>query len=117
MLHIKPDFASLSVFEPYPGTELHDMGVGLGYMTNERTLNDYYSISPKYYFMKQIDNRIDTMDNEEFNQIEKYLKTSFHKYNKSAARILKRAKARSVLYRKEPAVLLGDFKKFLAWLR
>lgn len=117
MLHIKPDFASLSVFEPYPGTELHDMGIEAGYMVNNRSLYDYYSISPKYYFMKRSDNRIDTMTEEEFRQIEKYMKSSFHKYNRGVARILKRAKARSILYRKEPAVLFGDFKKFLAWLR
>ena len=117
MLLIKPDFASLSVFEPYPGTELHNMGITAGYMVEDRTLNDYYSISPKYYFMKRTNNRIDTMTEQEFRQIEKYMKTSFHKYNRGPARILKRAKARSILYRKEPAVLFGDFKKFLAWLR
>jgi len=117
MLYIKPDFASLSVFEPYPGTELHDKGIAAGYMIDDRTLDDYYSMSPKYYFMKRSDNRIDTMTDEEFMQIEKYLKNSFHKYNRGTARILKRARARSILYRKEPAALLGDVRKFLAWLR
>jgi hypothetical protein len=57
------------------------------------------------------------MTDEEFRQIEKYMKGSFHKYNKGPARILKRAKARSILYRKEPAILIGDIKKFLAWLK
>jgi radical SAM superfamily enzyme YgiQ (UPF0313 family) len=117
MLHIKPDFASLSVFEPYPGTELLDMGIAAGYMIDDRTLDDYYSISPKYYSMKRSNNRIDTMTNEELEQIEKYLKTSFHKYNRGTARILKRARARSILYRKDPAALFGDVRKFLAWLR
>jgi radical SAM superfamily enzyme YgiQ (UPF0313 family) len=117
MLHIKPDFASLSVFEPYPGTELLDMGIAAGYMIDDRTLDDYYSISPKYYFMKRSDNRIDTMTDEEFMQIEKCLKTSFHKYNRGTARIFKRAKARSILYRKNPTALFGDVRKFLAWLR
>jgi radical SAM superfamily enzyme YgiQ (UPF0313 family) len=117
MLNIKPDFSSLSVLEPYRGTELHDLGIASGYMTNDRTLADYYSISPKYYFMKHSDNRIDTMNEEEFAQTEKYMKASFHKYNRGTARILKRAKARSILYRKEPAALFSDFRKFLAWLR
>lgn len=117
MRHIKPDFASLSVFVPYPGTELYDRGIAAGYMIDARTLDDYYSKSPKYYFMKHPDKRIDTMTDEEFRQIEKHLKTSFHKYNRGTARILKRAKARSILYRKEPTALFGDFRKFLAWLR
>ena len=117
MRKIKPDFASLSVFESYPGTELYDMGISKGYMTDARTLADYYSISPKYYAMKDTHKRIDTMDEDKYKSLEKHMKTSFHKYNRSAARIIKRAKARSFLYMKEPMILFGDFKKFLAWLR
>ena len=116
MRNIKPDFASLSVFEPYPGTELYNMGLAKGYMTDDRTLDDYYHISPKYYAMKQANKRIDTMNEDELVQIEKLMKNSFHKYNRSPIRILKRAKARSTLYLREPTTLLGDFKKFLAWI-
>lgn len=116
MQNIKPDFASLSVFEPYPGTELYNTGLAKGYMTDSLTLEDYYNKSPKYYAMKQENKRIDTMNAEELEQIELLMKNSFHKYNRSPIRILKRAKARSRIYLKEPAMLFSDFRKFLAWL-
>ena len=116
MQEIKPDFASLSVLEPYPGTKMYDMGVSKGYLTNDHTLNDYYSISPKYYAMKDFRKRIDTMNEDELVQIEQLMKNSFHKYNRHFMRILKRVKARSALYAKKPTALLGDFKKFLAWI-
>ncbi|MBI5343724.1 MAG: radical SAM protein [Deltaproteobacteria bacterium] len=117
MRRIKPDFASLSVYEPFPGTDLFNAGVAAGCVTDERTLEDYYSISPKYYFMKNQFNRIDTMSDAEFREIERFIKESFRKYNRSLPRIFKRGKARSALYLKEPAALWGDFQKFIAWVR
>jgi len=117
MRRIKPDFASLSVYEPFPGTQLYEQGLAMGYAAGARILDDYYTISPKYYFMKDINNRIDTMSDEEFRRIELFMKDSFHKYNRGVTRIFKRARARSALYLKEPKALLGDFRKFLTWLR
>ena len=116
MREIKPDFASLSVFEPYPGTKLHDMVISKGYMTGVRTLDDYYNISPKYYMMKDANKRIDTMDENRYCLLEKHMKNSFHRYNRRLKCIFKRAKSRSFLYMKQPIMLLSDFKKFLAWL-
>jgi len=117
MQEIKPDFASLSVYEPLPGTQLFDIGLAAGQVADGRTLEDYYAISPKYYYFENVNDRIDTMTDERFRHIEQFMKTSFHKHNRRPARIFKRARARSALYLHRPAALLGDFRKFLAWLK
>jgi len=117
MKRIKPDFASISVFEPFPGTELFGTAQRIGYVTNTRTIEDYYTISPKYYYLKDPAVHIDTMKEDEFKIIEKFMKRSFHKFNRSPARIIKRAKARSALYLLEPKMLLNDLSRFLAWLK
>jgi radical SAM superfamily enzyme YgiQ (UPF0313 family) len=117
MRQIKPDFASLSVYEPLPGTQLFDAGLAAGEVTDSRTLEEYCAISPKYYYFADLNNRIDTMTDDRFRGIERFMKTTFHKYNRSPARIFKRARARSGLYLNKPAALLDDFRKFLAWLR
>jgi len=117
MRQIKPDFASLSVYEPFPGTQLYASGLEMGYVADDRSLEDYYNIPPKYYYIKNIKHRTDTMSNEEFSHIESITKTSFHRYNRGPGRILKRARARSFLYLKNPKTLSGDFRKFLAWVR
>lgn len=116
MRRIKPDFASLSVYEPLPGTQLYEAGLASGDTVESRTLDDYYSISPKYYYFRDIGNRIDTMTDDRFRYLEGYMKASFHRYNRGFARIVKRARARSTLYVKEPRALFDDFRKFLAWL-
>jgi len=117
MRQIKPDFASLSVYEPFPGTQLFDAGLATGDVTDDRTLEDYCARSPKYYYFADLNNRIDTMTDDQFRHIERFMKSTFHKYNRSPARVFKRARARSALYLNKPAALLGDFRKFLAWLR
>jgi hypothetical protein len=57
------------------------------------------------------------MPDDKFRAIEQFMKTNFHRYNRGPARIYKRAKARSALYLKKPAVLKNDITRFLAWLR
>ena len=117
MRRIRPDFASMSVYEPFPGTQLFRKGLETGHVTDDRTLEDYCNISPKYYFFKDITNRIDTMNDTEFREMEKFIKDSFRRYNRGLLRIMKRVSARSALYLNEPAAILGDFQKFLAWMR
>jgi radical SAM superfamily enzyme YgiQ (UPF0313 family) len=117
MKELNPDFASLSVYEPFPGTDLFEMGIEKGLVQRERTLQDFYSISPKYYYVKNIKNRVDAMDNDEFVILETEMKSSFHKYNMGIPRLFQRARSRSKIYATQPKMLYSDFKKFLSWAR
>jgi len=116
MKELRPDYASISVYEPFPGTELFEIGIEKGLVERDRSLEDFFSISPKYYYVKDVQHRIDTMGNGEFEKIEEELKEKFHKYNAGIPRLAKRAKARGSLYAREPKILWSDFKKFLSWL-
>ena len=117
MKELKPDYASFSVYEPFPGTDLFNIGLEKGLVKNERTFEDFFTISPKYYYVKNIHRRVDTMDNEEFEKLELEMKTAFHKYNMGFSRLAKRAMSRSKLYLHEPKALLGDLKKFCGLVR
>lgn len=108
MKELKPDFASLSVYEPFPGTDLFEIGIKKGLVQNQRTLEDFYNISPKYYYVKSINRRVDTMGNEELEKLESEMKGAFHKYNMGFVRLAKRAKSRSKLYLHEPRMFCGD---------
>ncbi len=115
MKRIKPDYASISVYEAFPGTELFEIGIEKGLVQRERGLKGFYSISPKYYYNKDIHYRIDTMSDEEFQKLEEDIKEAFHRYNMGLPRLIKRVRARSKIYLREPKTLFGDIKKFLAW--
>jgi len=117
MKELKPDFASLSVYEPFPGTALFDIGIAKNLVERERTLHDFYNISPKYYYVKDLNRRVDAISNEEFEKLEFEMKKAFHTYNRGIGRLAKRAKSRSKLYLNEPKAFWGDLKKFWSWLR
>lgn len=116
MKELRPDYASFSVYEPFPGTELFNSGVEKGLVQKERTLDDFYTISPKYYYVKDINQRVDTMSGEEFEKLEFEMKEAFYKYNRGLLRLAKRANSRSKLYLQTPKTLVDDFKKFLSWV-
>jgi len=117
MKELKPDFASFSVYEPFPGTELFEIGIKKGLVQNGRTLEDFYTLSPKYYYVKDITRRVDTMANEEFEKLESEMKEAFHRYNRDLSRLAKRAKSRSKLYLHEPKALWGDLRRFWGWVK
>lgn len=116
MKEIKPDFASLSVYEPFPGTELFELGIKMGLVTPQRNLKDFYRLSPKYYYVRSSKRQTNTMNARVFRKLELDIKNSFHRYNSAPQRLLKRLKTRSKIYLKEPLLFLKDFKKFLGWI-
>lgn len=116
MKELDPDYASFSVYEPFPGTELFNIGVEKGLVQPDRSLEDFYAISPKHYYFKDADRRSDTMDNEEFERIEEDMKRQFHKFNRRPRKIFKRVKSRGRSYMVNPLAAWGDFRKFLSWV-
>ena len=115
MKELDPDFASFSVYEPFPGTELFNIGIEKGLVQEERSLEDFYTISPKYYYVKDMNRRVDTLSNEEFGKIENDIKREFHKFNRKPTKIFKRVKSRSRSYISSPVMVWDDFRKFLSW--
>jgi radical SAM superfamily enzyme YgiQ (UPF0313 family) len=117
MKELKPDFVSLSVYEPFPGTDLFRIGVQAGLVQDERTREDFFRISPKYYYVKDPNRRVDTMSNDVFEQAEANVKREINSYNKGWARTVKRVISRKGLYLHNPSAVLSDAKKFWKWLR
>ena len=116
MRELQPDYASLSVYEPFPGTQLYEIGLEKGLVDDKRVLDDFYNKSPKYYYVKDVNHRVDTMSGKEFDALEKEMKEEFHKYNRGISKLTKRARSRSKIYMHDPKVILSDFKKLLNWM-
>lgn len=114
---IKPSFASIGVYEPFPGTKLFDIGIERGLVNNEMQYQDFFTRIPSDYYLKDVNRRVDTMEHEEFITLENEVKDAFHTYNKGIMRILERAKARSGVYFHNPRIFFNDIEKFLGWMR
>ncbi len=113
---IKPSFASIGVYEPFPGTKLFDIGVEHGLVNKEMSYEDFFTRIPSDYYVKDVNRRVDTMDHGDFVALEKEVKDAFHTYNKGILRIFERAKARSGVYLNNPKIFCSDIKKFLGWV-
>lgn len=114
---IRPGFASIGVYEPFPGTKLFDIGVAVGLLNREMSYQDFFTHIPSDYYLKDVDRRVDTMSQADFVLLEHEVKDAFHNYNKGFWRIYERARARSRVYFHTPGILLNDVEKFWGWIK
>ncbi|MFO8015707.1 MAG: radical SAM protein, partial [Candidatus Woesearchaeota archaeon] len=115
MRKIKPDYASLSVYEVFPGTALFDYGVRLGLVKEHMNIKDYFQTLPHNYYYKGGIRQTNTMSIKEFEKMEIFMKKEFERYNRGIRNILKRIKSRRKMYTRNPLNILDDFKKFIKW--
>lgn len=112
---IKPDFASLCVYEPFPGTEMFKESLRLGLVSDDMTRNMFFNFKPNHYYKTDQHRQLDTMEPDEFQAAERRLKSEFHRHNANIFRILKRARARSLMYLQSPRNLAQDVWRYLQW--
>ena len=115
MYEIKPDFAALGVYEPFPETAMFDDGIRRGLVRPGMAMDDFYTVPPNHYYKVDPRRQVEAIETEQFERLEREMKDRFHEYNKGLRRLLSRARARTVQYRRSPRVLVEDFKKYLSW--
>jgi len=91
---IKPDFISISVYEIFPGTKLHKLGIEEDTAVENMEIEDYFKIQPHNYFFAKHKRYLAGMTYDEFDSLEGYIKQKIHKYNRSPRSIYLRIKSR-----------------------
>lgn len=112
---IRPDFASVGVYEPFPGTAMFEEGLKRGLVKPDMAREEFLAVPPNDYYKVDARRQVDTIDQEQFQRMEREMKGRLHAYNRGFGRLLKKAQSRARLYRGEPALLLTDFRKYLSW--
>lgn len=105
---LKPNWANISIFTPYPGTELYKLSLE----------KDLISEPPDYTLYSHQNSKLrftDKISRERFYSLARHVLSEVHKYNSSYASLLKRALTRK--YYKNPNLLLQDAKKVITWLK
>lgn len=106
---IQPDYATISIFTPYPGTKIYDELFENGSLSPDVfQFSNFSHSSPYNYFSKNI-------EKEKFDQLISGALEHFDQYNSSLTRLLKRACAKFPLYIAQPPELWQDFRRYLAW--
>lgn len=115
MRELKPDFAYLGTYQPYPGTEMFEEGVKLGLVKPSMSYDEFFEIPPDQYYKSSPVRQVETMSQDRFKSVEKTMMKAFHRHNKNVFRVLKMARARVRIYTSEPGMLIKDFKKYRAY--
>ncbi|MBN1975396.1 MAG: radical SAM protein [Sedimentisphaerales bacterium] len=105
---LNPNWANISIFTPYPGTDLYELSLEKG-LTNE--LPDYTLYSHQNSNLRFTD----TIPIERFHLLAHHVLSEVHKYNSSYTSLVKRALTRK--YHKNPNLLLQDARKVFTWLK
>ncbi|MCU0914695.1 MAG: B12-binding domain-containing radical SAM protein [Planctomycetes bacterium] len=112
---LRPDYATMGAYEPFPGTAMFAEGVRRGLVKENMLLEDFFTTRPNDYYKTDPGRQVDTMEGPAFARLEAEVKARFHAYNKSVPRLLKRVQSRAGLYRSQPAALVADARRFLSW--
>lgn len=113
---LKPDFISLSIYEIFPGTKLHKLGIEDNTAVEQMDIADYFKIQPHNYFYADFKRSLAGMTNNEFDSLEKYFKNKIHKYNRSPRNIFRRIFSRLPIYKTRKRYFFDDARKFLKWI-
>jgi len=115
MHEIEPDFASISVYAPFPGTQMFSEGIEKGLVKPEMMLKDFYTTLPNDYYKLDPRRQVETIDPDEFSALAEDMKSKFHVYNRNFKRLWRRAKSRITFYVVQPRIFWSDFNKYLGW--
>jgi len=116
MLDLSPDFASLSGFEAFPGTELFDKARSMDIVKERMNREEFFRISPHDYYFSRRDRGMVLPQGLEYSELEARMQRRFHTYNARFSKLLKRFRARVAVWRGEPSVVLKDAGRLGSWL-
>jgi len=108
MKEIRPDYCTVSIFTPYPGTEIYYDLLKQGVVSDDMDWSKFSHGSPYNNFAI-------TMGNETFREMLGYAVSEFDKYNSNYFRLFRRAASKSKIYMKNPGELLNDMKRYRMW--
>ena len=115
MRELRPYYAGLGVYEPFPNTVLFDEAVEMGLIHETVPVEHYFSTNPKDYFFVDHRRRVKDIEPERFEELTGIMMAEFHKHNTRLQAMLRRGWARRLAYKNDTSLLFNDIKKAIAW--
>lgn len=116
MNEINPFYAGLGVYNPFPKTELFDLGVKMGILKEKIGLDDFRHVNPIDYYFINPDKRVAALSKEEFDKISAWMMNAFNKRNKKFGKLIRRGWARRKQYIHDPSMIKNDMGKVIRWV-
>jgi len=117
MRELRPYYAGLGVYEPFPNTVLFDEAVEMGLIHETVPIEHYFTTNPKDYFFVDHRKRVQDIEPERFEELTRMMMDEFHKHNTRLSAMVRRGWARRLAYKHDTSLLYGDLKKAATWRR
>lgn len=109
MRRLRPNYSTLSIFTPYPGTELWQGLLQAGRVANNM---DWH----RYNHQSRTNNFTGTIDNERFHELVDEVSRAFDANNNGIANIYRKAVSKTTVYMHSPIEFVKDVKKYLNYV-
>ena len=106
MRKLKPNYATFSIFTPYPGTELWQLLLQKGLVTTDM---DWH----RYSHQSRTNNFTGVIDNVEFENIIDEISKVFDANNNTVINISRKALSKTAIYLHNPIEFVRDVRKYL----
>lgn len=116
MKEINPFYAGLGVYNPFPNTELFELGVKMGILKEKIGYDDLKGVNPIDYYFINPDKRVVALSKEEFDRISTWMMEAFDRHNKGFNKLIRRAWARRKQYIHDPHMIKIDVGKVVRWI-
>jgi hypothetical protein len=116
MTELKPSYAALGVYKPYPGTKLFVLAEESGLVNPNVDNAHFFRTNPVDYFLADPHRRCAYISEERLTELITVMQKAFEKSNKRLSHVFERAFSRRRLYLAEPKSMLVDLKRAVKWL-
>ena len=116
MKEINPFYAGLGVYNPFPKTELFNLGVKMGLLKDKIGFDDFKSVNPIDYYFINPNKRVAALSKEEFDKTSIWMMNAFNRRNKKLGKLIRRAWARRNQYINDPKMIKNDLGKVISWV-
>jgi anaerobic magnesium-protoporphyrin IX monomethyl ester cyclase len=117
MKELRPPYAALGIYKPYPGTRLFDMAEDLGLVEANVPNDHFFQTNPVDYFFKNPQHRVANIPEDRMGELVALMEQEFERSNKKITNIIKRSLARTRLYFHDYRSFFMDLIRAVKWLR
>ena len=105
---LNPPFASLGVYENFPGTKNFEDGISLGITKEKMKRDDFFNTPPHLYYFVDPRRRVATMSGEDYLVLVHKMLKEFHRHNHSIRALIRRAVRKRDAYLRNPRMFFSD---------
>ena len=115
MRELRPPYAAIGIYKPYPGTKLFSIAEQHGLVSSDVTNEHFLTTNPVDYFLVNPPKRSVHISSERLDSLSSNIEKEFEKWNRRFVNMARRGMARRKLYFSNPGSLLTDLVRVAKW--